>query len=538
METNVFEIASREFSRRFCSDSFEQWCRQHIRLLFHGSLRAFSFEGHEYLEELYAMPDAGRETYQKAAQMGVSTYALLKSLYRADRYPIKVIYYFPTDDDVRDFSQDRCNPLIDNSEYLSSKMIYDKADNLGLKQIGNSSLYFRGVFTRRKVKSVDADMIVKDEVDEADQENLEFAEDRLLHSKFKWIIELSQPSLPDFGINRSFKKSDQRYWLVKCPKCGRWNNVVESFPKNLMKRGKGEKLFAWIGCTRCRAKLDTGNGEWVAKHPERSAYHRGYQFSQLFSSTVSATDVYKKFTGIVLSSEKKNFWTSWIGVSYRDSELCPFTEELITASEGKEGFEKKAYSSFMGIDVGDICRIVVLGWTGYRLRLIHLEEVLSDDEGRFHHLIETFSSFFVIDAMPYKSLAKRLCLRYPGWGAIQYFKGDALREKTEGEDEYEVNVVMHDRTESIDEMAGLFGEGFFVLPNPKALRADETVLYERFKEQLKNLEKEKFLDKNGYEKAAYKKKVSNHFGMAMNSAFIAFRIGKGRYVPSADPIFG
>ncbi len=536
-DSDVFSIASRVMHERRTL-GFIDWCAKHIILPVDGALRAWSLDGHEDLRELYELGDVPRETHQKAAQRGVSTYALLKTLYRLDRHVMKAVYYFPTDEDVKDFSQDRANPIIDYSEYLSGKMRYDKADNLGLKQMGNSSLYFRGVWTKRKVKTIDADEIVKDELDEADQENMIFAEDRLLHSSFKWIIELSQPSKPDYGINRSFKRSDQRYRMVKCPACGRWNNIVESFPANLMHKGKDDKLTAWIGCTRCRRKLDMRSAVWVAKHPSRSKEHVGFLHSQLYSNTVDTAFIYNRYTSAVLSSEKRNFWISIVGVPYQDSELCPFTEKTITEAEGAHGFEKSAYASFMGIDVGDVCHVTVWGWTGNRLRLIHCEEVLADDEERFHWLIENYRSFFVIDAMPYKNLSKRLCLRYPGWGAIQYFKGAGLTEKTEGEDEYQVPVVMHDRTESIDEMAGLFQEGFFELPNPKLLKADQTDVYERYKEQLKNLEKEKKTDRNGYEVAVYKKNVNNHFGLATNSAFIAFRIGKGYFAPAADPKFG
>ncbi len=535
---DVFDIAGRKFKEKFGILTFPEWCEKNINLIIKGGLVPWNLDGHEYMRELYNLPDVPRETHQKAAQMTVSTYCLLKALYRMDRYAMKVVYYFPTDEDVKDFAQDRANPIIDNSDLLSSKLSYDKADNLGLKQLGNSSLYFRGVWTKRKVKSIDADMVVKDEVDEANQENLVFADDRLLHSIFKFIVELSQPSRPDYGINRSFKQSDQRYLMVKCKGCGKWNNIVEKFPENLMHKGKGDSLTAWLGCSRCRRKLDRLDGKWVPAIPSRSKDHVGYLESQLFSSTVTMEHIYKKFTGASLSSEKKNFWISIIGKPYRDSELCPITDSVITAAEGKHGFEKTAFSSYMGIDVGDVCHVTIWGWNGSRLRLIHCEEVLADDEARFQYLIEKYSSYFVIDAMPYKNLAKRLCLRYRGWGAMQYFKGQALTEKTEGEGEYEVPVVMHDRTESIDEMASMLGEGFFEFPNPKVLKPGDIEAYEKFKEQIKNLEKEKILDKNGYEVAVYKKSLPNHYGMSMNSAFIAFRIGKGTFTPTADPIFG
>lgn len=536
MEVNVFDIATREIVR-FKEKDLLEWAFHYINLNIGGKLKSFSLDGHEYLREIYTACDVEREVFQKAGQMAISTYALIKTFYRADRFAIKIIYYFPTDEDVRDFAQDRANVLIDNSPYLSQKMVYDKADNLGLKQIGNSSIYFRGVYTKRKVKSVDADMIVKDEVDEADQENLIYAEDRLLHSQFKWIIELSQPSRPDFGINRSFKKSDQRYWMVKCSGCGRWNDIVESFPKNLFVKGKGESLKAWIGCTRCKKSLDVQKGQWVAKFPGRKDC-RGYLVSQLFSSTVDATFIFKKFNGAILTSEKKNLYNSIIGIPYHDPQMCPVTDTVLDACIGSDGFERKAYSSFIGIDVGDICHVVILGWTGYRLKVLWLEEVLATNRERFEQIIETYKGFFVIDAMPYKPLAKYLCKKYYGWGAMQYFNANELITKHERDGEADIPVVKHDRTTSIEDMVSLLQEGFFILPNPKKLNEKELEVFERFRFQLKNLEKEKVMDARGYEKIEYKKNVANHFGMALNSAFIAFQIGRGTFTPRIDPVFG
>ncbi|HNX59297.1 MAG TPA: phage terminase large subunit family protein [Spirochaetota bacterium] len=539
MNDDFIEFVGKLGNDKFKELTFLEWCEKHIRLVRNGALLPYSIEGHDYLKEIFELPDVPRETHQKAAQMTISTTTLLRQLRRMDRYALKVGYYFPTDEDVADFAQDRANPIIDNSDYLSGKMRYDKADNLGLKQMGNSSLYFRGVWTKRKVKSVDLDAIVKDEVDEADQENLVFAEDRLLHSSFGWITELSQPSKPDFGINRTYKKSDMRMWFVKCPKCGRWNNLVESFPKNLFHKGKGNNLTAWIGCTRCHAKLTTSKGEWVASHPSRSKDHVGFLESQLFGSEITATDIYTKFIEATLLSEKKRFWISIIGVPYYDPEMQPISDELLESCEVKEyGFERSAQSAFIGIDVGDVCHATVWGWTGYRLRLLWCEEILSDDFDGFCRLIERYRAYFVIDAMPYKNLSKRLCLKYFGWGSIQYFKGEALTEKKEGEGEYEVPVVMHNRTESIDEMVDLFREGFFVLPNPKKLAPDELERYERWKSQMKALEKDKTVDKSGYEKSEYKKNVANHYGMSTNSGLIAFRVGRGSFTPPVNPVVG
>ena len=49
--------------------------------------------------------------------------------------------------------------------------------------------------------SVPVDQVVYDELDEATPEAKSIAKERLAHSDFKRVIELSNPSLPDFGID-------------------------------------------------------------------------------------------------------------------------------------------------------------------------------------------------------------------------------------------------------------------------------------------------------------------------------------------------
>ena len=78
-----------------------------------------------------------------------------------------------------------------------------------MKQINAGSLYFRGLFSKGKAKSVDADAIFLDELDEAKKDNIQFAMDRLLHSDLQWVHALSQPSFPGEGIDERFVESDQ-----------------------------------------------------------------------------------------------------------------------------------------------------------------------------------------------------------------------------------------------------------------------------------------------------------------------------------------
>jgi phage terminase large subunit GpA-like protein len=60
------------------------------------------------------------------------------------------------------------------------------------------------------------------------------AKERLAHSAYKRIIELSNPSLPDLGIDEAYHNSDQRHWTLKCPACGRWVSLEREFPLKLV----------------------------------------------------------------------------------------------------------------------------------------------------------------------------------------------------------------------------------------------------------------------------------------------------------------
>jgi len=83
------------------------------------------------------------------------------------------------------------------------------------------------------MKSVPADMIVFDELDETTPEAKSLARERLAHSDYKRIIELSNPSLPEYGIDESYQASDQRHWTLKCHSCGAWTALEKEFPEKL-----------------------------------------------------------------------------------------------------------------------------------------------------------------------------------------------------------------------------------------------------------------------------------------------------------------
>ena len=159
------------------TDPLARWAAQRIRL----EGRPFSFEGHEYLRAIYD-DTSPHVVLSKAAQIGGTVWALLRSLY-ACLNGLNVIYFFPTRTDVIEFSKSRVGPLLAENEFLAKKMT--DTDTAGLKRIGEAHLYFRGMQSTVGMKSVPADMIVFDELDEAEPSAKALAKERIAHSDYR-----------------------------------------------------------------------------------------------------------------------------------------------------------------------------------------------------------------------------------------------------------------------------------------------------------------------------------------------------------------
>lgn len=483
----------------------------------------FSFHGHEYLREIYQQHHDD-EVYMKGAQVGISTYHLLKSLWLCDTHHAKVIYFFPTDTDVSDFSNDRARVILEENEYLRSRV--SGIDNVGLKQIGDSSVYFRGMFSRRRVKSVDADYIILDELDEADPENKEYAKDRILHSQLRWTSQLSQPSVPDFGIHQEFEESDQRVWSLQCDHCNHWNHFDPNKPNEAWEFAEKFLYKGSWHCVKCGRPIHPKKSEWIPLYPSRSE-KRGYHLTQLYSEIIP---VQKIARAIEKARAKRilrmRIFNSIFGIPYTDEIRQPITDDVIKTFEGDQGYLPQAQMTYMGVDVGDILHIVIAQDLGEKIQIVHIEH--TDDWGRLKSLMSRFGVWqCIIDAMPYKNSAKQFAREFPDRVVLQYFKssreerGDEIEKKEEDEGNKKVTVIRIGRTESIDETTDIVREGRFIFPDPVKLQFRELQTYDLFKSHLKKLIKDLKEDDKGRRWFEYKHNVENHFGMALNSLRLA-----------------
>ena len=268
------------------SDRLIHWTLAHRRV----GGREFDFVGHEYLKDVYR-DESPLVVIRKGAQLGASELAISRALWFACIVGGTVVYFFPSDHDVGEFSRDRFAPAVQDSPYLRS--LIRETDTVGLKQIGKGSIYFRGMRSPTRMKSVPGDFIIFDEVDEMRPLNIELARKRLGHSRFGWELMISTPNLPGYGIDAAFVDTDQRHWLLKCEACRQWWCLEDQFlehhgspsdPRSEICFIKGPAGAETLVCLHCGKPLDPARGTWVPKY-DRPAH--GYHLSKLFSVILS-----------------------------------------------------------------------------------------------------------------------------------------------------------------------------------------------------------------------------------------------------------
>jgi hypothetical protein len=147
------------------------------------------------------------------------------------------------------------------------------------------------------------------------------ARERLGHSDYKRVIELSNPSLPDYGIDESYQLSDERHWTLKCPHCGAWTALDQEFPKKLgqevriiLPRKNGTGYYR--ACPRCQGELDLDNGEWVADYPGRPVADCGQRDAgcSFTAPSVLNCGLFRRLSQTARASSAPP-WAAWLFVS-------------------------------------------------------------------------------------------------------------------------------------------------------------------------------------------------------------------------------
>lgn len=294
----------------------------------------------------------------KGTQVFVSEYLVNLSLWALDtRYANRgnVLYMMPTQGLMDDFSQSRIDKAIEDSRYLNSRFEQAASQNqtnrARLKRLEGSSLHMRGSDSLKQAISVDADVVIDDEVDWFSEEAVQWTRDRYGSSNFYLFRAVSKPTYPEQGIHLMYKGSDQREWHIKCEHCNKWQSLV--WEDNIifsLDQTSTTVTNVRLVCSNksCRKDIDRlSNGEWVAAYPDRRVH--GYHLSRLLSPMADLRGMAEDSIDVSDIPKLQRFYNSGLGIPYAPKGGKLDSAELVYDNNLEFKYAGQGYG---GVDVG------------------------------------------------------------------------------------------------------------------------------------------------------------------------------------------
>jgi len=424
----------------------------------------FSFKNHEYqIEPMRSQ--AKRMCCRKATGGGWTELKVLMTLHGMihGRYPLGAMYLFPTDTHVDDFSKTRFKPLITRNPLSIGRWVKSGGkgtDTNRVKQIGNSMLLLFGARMTDgdsgNLRSHHVDMIVGDEIDLFDEGAWDMAHGRIRHSAVQEECCLSNPTLPNVGIDAQFALSDQRHWFRMCG-CGHETCAELSFPGCVKEYPDGR---GYIACSHCGKPLPIYPGGWRAQVPSNSGYMHGYQWSHLTSVFNDPMDVLRDFNNPP-NGNLGRVMKDRLGLPYVDS-TCKLDIGTVRQCCGNDMMaDRDDGPNVMGVDIGDVKHVVV----GRRIdreryEILHVAQVASMND--VHDLGRRFNvRVAVIDARPEGELVRQFQKAEP----YRVWRNQYLDNSIVDADYSDVmGIVKVDRTYMCDKTHRLLSDQKTVLP--------------------------------------------------------------------------
>lgn len=390
---------------------------------------------------------------QKGTQIFVSEYLVNLSLWAIDTKHGNrgnVLYTMPTQLLMDDFSQSRIDKAIEESPYLRQRfersMSNNQTNRARLKRLSGSSLHMRGSDSLKQMISIDADVVIDDEVDWFSEETIEWSKERLGSAELPLFRAVSKPTYPEQGINLMFNQSDQREWHVKCEHCNRWQQI--DWEKNIV-FGLDEdnvsvnSVKVLCSNTKCRRDLNRlSDGEWVAAKPGRRVH--GYHLSRLLSPLADLRDMAEDSIKVSDIPKIQRFYNSGLGLAYapRGGKLTPsdlFIDSSISLHHADQGYG--------GVDVGTKLHAVVIEKGADRWDLCKAEE-FDTFEQLDHWFVMNNLRACVIDARGDPRATNEWTEKYPGrvyrWSHIESVNDVRFIEDTQ--------EIKYNRTSLLDNM--------------------------------------------------------------------------------------
>lgn len=451
--------------KRYGMANLAAWVQKHT---FIGG-RPYSFKDHEYQERI--LSDTSQEVYcRKCSQVGVSEATARMALAMVNVVsPLTAIYCLPTATFAATFMKTRISPVIEGSPTLKGA-VHRTNDNTELKQFGNSFLYLRGAASSNAPISIPADVVISDETDFSDQEVLSQYTSRLTHSKWRIIRKFSTPTIPGFGVDKSFQESRRFFNMCKCNHCSQWflpdyykHVQIPGYTKDLREINKQTlSIIRWqeakVICPNCgnEPSLQIEHREYVCENPDQNYVGAGYQVSPFDApNVVTPSYLVKASTDYQRLQDFVNFS---LGNPMEDSEATLTREDFegvfVRSDAGRNGV------MVLGIDVGNIYHFTLACINAHdEMFVVKYEQVpMGKAKERYREIVRDYRVVCsVIDSQPHAETVMALQADDPNLFASVYVRNKSLlthnvveKEKDADEGQEFVRQVNVNRSRAFD----------------------------------------------------------------------------------------
>ena len=479
------------------------------------------FYNHGFLHD-YIADTHNRIVVRKCTQVGASFSTNIKMLHLGDQAPLTTIYTLPTSSEAKNFVLTKFDPMVERSPgllkmvekvVLRNQILY----NTVVKRIGESYYFFRGSWTTWGAQSIDADVLVVDELDFQKPDVRNMWEERTEGSSSLDIVYwIGYPSIPNYGIEELYQSSDQRKWFIECGHC--FKRQTLEWPESIDL--KNEKYI----CRLCGKELTDDmrrKGIWKVTNPVSSNVH-GYWINKLMAPWIPASKIIDRFK----KDTPKKFHNYTLGLPFVSSE-SELTDDIIQNSL----IDEQEYAMLrgikdakivMGIDQGDIFHMLVALALPDQVTVVAAEMLSSEEEVK-KRLAYYSPDMVVMDMFPNRHSAKNLCQHY-GTTKFMMAKERNWLETSRQRGHWTVNrstsEVGVERTESIDAMMEFFIKGAIKFRRiiPRLMDADKKnpgVI-----NQIRNMVPDT-QQRHGRMRRVWKAVGPDHYGHALNFVIVA-----------------
>lgn len=238
----------------------------------------------EIMDCLSAESSVREITIRKSTQVGGTEVGLNWLGYLIEHNPGPTMYVLPTLDVARKFSEHRFSPMVDLMPALRKRLgpatSRTSGNTLLSKRFPAGMLIFSGANSANSLATMPIKNLVLDERSKypRDLDGQGTAEEQAIRrtSTFvrRKVLSISSPTIKDAcSIDTAYEAGDQSQYHLPCPHCAQLQVLhIDQITDD------GQYL-----CSHCGQLIEEHHkprmlaaGQWIARHPERSAQHRSF----------------------------------------------------------------------------------------------------------------------------------------------------------------------------------------------------------------------------------------------------------------------